>query len=180
MIRSLIIASFLIFSAALGASLPRNDIESRIIGGNEASLGQFPHMVSIRLVERNQHFCGGAVLNDRWILSAAHCKLSVFKIYHWINSLNSKGTNWTHHSNYVVVVGALKRLSGGVPHVIERVVEHDFSWTSLENEWVSRFYIAFLINWFTIAQCVYGGHNGISKINIMTSQILLEIIKINT
>jgi secreted trypsin-like serine protease len=82
MIHSLIIASFLIFSAALGASLPRNDIESRIIGGNEASLGQFPHMVSIRLVERNQHFCGGAVLNDRWILSAAHCNLSVSKIFH--------------------------------------------------------------------------------------------------
>jgi hypothetical protein len=137
MIRSLIIASFLVFSTAFGASLPRNDVESRIIGGNDAYLGQFPHMVSLRLIETNRHFCGGAILNDRWILSAAHCNLSVFKIFHWIKSLMSKGTKWTHHSNYVAVVGALKRLSGGIPHAIERVVEHDFSWTSLENEWVT-------------------------------------------
>jgi hypothetical protein len=41
MILSLIIASFLIFSVELGASLPRNDVESRIIGGNEAYWDNF-------------------------------------------------------------------------------------------------------------------------------------------
>ncbi|XP_008826384.1 serine protease 55 [Nannospalax galili] len=44
---------------------------SRIIGGQEAKVGEFPWQVSIQ--ERNKHFCGGSILSEWWILSAAHC-----------------------------------------------------------------------------------------------------------
>ncbi|XP_006884996.1 PREDICTED: serine protease 55 [Elephantulus edwardii] len=44
---------------------------SRIIEGVEAGIGEFPWMVSIQV--GNEHFCGGAILNKWWILSAAHC-----------------------------------------------------------------------------------------------------------
>lgn len=37
----------------------------------KASEGQFPHVVSLRA--SFGHFCGGAILNRRFILSAAHC-----------------------------------------------------------------------------------------------------------
>lgn len=33
---------------------------------------QFPCMVSMRTLQ-NQHFCGGFILSDRFIASAAHC-----------------------------------------------------------------------------------------------------------
>ncbi|KAF5923510.1 hypothetical protein HPG69_006681 [Diceros bicornis minor] len=44
---------------------------SRIIGGMEAEVGEFPWLVSIQA--RNNHFCGGTIMNEWWIVTAAHC-----------------------------------------------------------------------------------------------------------
>lgn len=43
----------------------------RILGGEDASEGQFPYIVSIRYQTR--HLCGGAILDDSTILAAANC-----------------------------------------------------------------------------------------------------------
>ncbi|XP_068209247.1 trypsin-1-like [Palaemon carinicauda] len=46
-----------------------------IIGGEEALLGEFPYMVSLIDVRYGTkiHFCGGAIYNSFWVLTAAHC-----------------------------------------------------------------------------------------------------------
>ncbi|XP_072290524.1 ovochymase-2 [Eucyclogobius newberryi] len=43
----------------------------RVVGGAEAAHGSHPWLVSLR--KKCHHFCGGAILSDRWIMTAAHC-----------------------------------------------------------------------------------------------------------
>src|SRR5699024_7941468 len=43
----------------------------RIIGGDVASPGQFPSIVSI--TKENQEICMGSIINKKWVLTAGHC-----------------------------------------------------------------------------------------------------------
>ncbi|XP_076048282.1 uncharacterized protein LOC143029510 [Oratosquilla oratoria] len=45
----------------------------RIVNGEEAKSNAFPWMVSIMYSSYELHFCGGTVICDQYILSAAHC-----------------------------------------------------------------------------------------------------------
>lgn len=42
-----------------------------LVGGTRAYSGEFPYQVSIRLKDR--HRCGGALITQRHVLTAAHC-----------------------------------------------------------------------------------------------------------
>ncbi|XP_045034948.1 trypsin alpha [Daphnia magna] len=46
-------------------------LNERIIGGDAATLGQFPYVVSV--IENERHLCGGFIYNIRWIITAASC-----------------------------------------------------------------------------------------------------------
>ncbi|XP_015172523.1 PREDICTED: transmembrane protease serine 9-like [Polistes dominula] len=48
----------------------RND-ESRIVGGQTTRMNELPWMV--RLSYLNKFYCGGTLINDRYVLTAAHC-----------------------------------------------------------------------------------------------------------
>lgn len=43
------------------------------MGGDEADVGRYPYMVSL-LNKNDKSFCGGSLIDSRWVLSAAHCE----------------------------------------------------------------------------------------------------------
>ncbi|KAF5291622.1 hypothetical protein FQA39_LY14344 [Lamprigera yunnana] len=47
----------------------------RIVGGQDADIGDFPYQISLEWKER--HSCGGSILSSTKILTAAHCTLGI-------------------------------------------------------------------------------------------------------
>ncbi|XP_066304145.1 trypsin-like isoform X2 [Branchiostoma lanceolatum] len=56
---------------ALRSVLSYEPARPKIVGGHEAVPGSWPWMVGVQL--SGGHYCGGTLISDRWIVSAAHC-----------------------------------------------------------------------------------------------------------
>ncbi|KOC65504.1 Enteropeptidase [Habropoda laboriosa] len=77
--------------------------QARIVGGGSSSAGSWPWQVA--LYKEGDYQCGGALINERWILSAAHC------FYHAQNEY------------WVARIGATRR--GSFPSPYEQVLRLD-------------------------------------------------------
>ncbi|XP_031626847.1 uncharacterized protein LOC116343091 [Contarinia nasturtii] len=90
---------------------------TRILGGGDAKRGQFPYQVSIRY--KNNHYCGGSIINNWFILTAAHC---------------TQGDK-SYPDNIKVVVGARELKSGGTWLSIEKITNFpNYSPTIFQND----------------------------------------------
>lgn len=63
---------WIIQAALLVATFGKNKSQQRIVGGRRIEIEDAPYQVSLQ--HDGQHFCGGSLISQRYVLSAAHCK----------------------------------------------------------------------------------------------------------
>ncbi|XP_016924071.2 serine protease SP24D [Drosophila suzukii] len=83
-------------------------VEPRIVGGTRAKEGQFPHQISLR--RRGGHTCGGSIISENYIVTAAHCV--------------KQGSNVAPADQLSIQAGSLLLSSGGVVIPVATVTVH--------------------------------------------------------
>lgn len=98
------LTSLIAFASARRLDIVDDTADARIINGKNATVGQFPHQVSLRYEPEAKHVCGGTILNSRFILTAAHCKFISQQMF--------------------VVVGSIELNNGGKIYNISKRIQH--------------------------------------------------------
>ncbi|XP_051948416.1 coagulation factor XI-like [Xyrauchen texanus] len=89
-------------------------IRARVFGGVDSQLGNWPWQVSLQ--KWKKHFCGGSIIANKWIITAAHC-------------FSSSQTQLS------VSVGLTKLSEDEVKYEVEKVIMHPgYDGSTLEND----------------------------------------------
>jgi transmembrane serine protease 9 len=103
-------------------------MQARVVGGLPAPDGAYPWQVSVSIADRplpDGHFCGGSLIDLRWVVTAAHCMQDVE---------NPKRIRVMYGSNQLSKPGTMVNVASFVVHAgwNRRTWEHDIALMKLE------------------------------------------------
>lgn len=115
--KSILIVACLFIGATFAAP------QGRVVGGKDATLGQFPHQILLKY--GGSFTCGGSILNNRFVLTAAHCvdgrSAGEFEVV--TGSIKANGQN-----------GATYRVAKVIPHEGYGNFENDIALLKLSSD----------------------------------------------
>ncbi|XP_013113109.1 trypsin 3A1 [Stomoxys calcitrans] len=128
-----------------------NPSDERIVGGWETSITYFPHQVSLQVV--NRHICGGSIIAEDLVLTAAHCIGQVTNTeyytvragssFHFIGGIVAQvkaivlHNNYNHTKNDIALVKLLKPLEFNAYIQPIRLLEENVTIEKDQDLWVT-------------------------------------------
>jgi trypsin len=69
-----LLVSLLLLLAACSTPAPTasEELDAQIVGGSQAAAHAYPFMITYGFAPQD-HYCGGSLLSNQWVLTAAHC-----------------------------------------------------------------------------------------------------------
>ncbi|XP_043468491.1 chymotrypsin-2-like [Leptopilina heterotoma] len=100
--------SIFLISFCNAGTLRSNYLDPKIINGEDVKPGEIPYQVSLQKIAKNFHFCGGSILNEAFVITAAHCVVS------------------KNASDIQVIAGTLKLSEPKSVHYVSQIIVHKF------------------------------------------------------
>ncbi|XP_037809741.1 collagenase-like [Lucilia sericata] len=77
-----------------------------IVSGTQAALGQFPWHVLLKKDKNDDVWCGGSIITNKWVLTAAHCLYGQRSIFMAFGTIEQKNSEISMTSNKFVIYPA--------------------------------------------------------------------------
>ncbi|XP_055272418.1 plasma kallikrein isoform X3 [Moschus berezovskii] len=112
--------------------------KTRIVGGRDASWGEWPWQVSLQVKLRAQsHLCGGSIIGRQWVLTAAHCfdgllLSNIWRIYGGILNLSEITTETSFSQIKEIIVHPNYKISEGSHDIALIKLEAPLNFTDLQ------------------------------------------------
>jgi len=65
-------------------SIPILGKNQRIVGGSDSEPGAWPWQAGIVTTTGTRPFCGGVLISEQWVLTAAHCVETLVAIFYFV------------------------------------------------------------------------------------------------